>query len=65
MIRNGNNICALNQDSVLLKIDKLGFVIENGKKTKGFWNGKIIASKKPKRIKIRNICGDEVIKNIK
>jgi adenine-specific DNA-methyltransferase len=52
------------QSDFELKIDKLGFVINNGKKTKEFWNGKIIASKKPKRIKIRNICGDEVIKNI-
>lgn len=60
-----NNQDGIWQSDFELKIDKLGFVIANGKKTKEFWNGKIIASKKPKRIKIRNICGDEVIKNIK
>jgi len=44
-----------------LKIDKIGFVILNGKKTKEFWNGKIISKKKPLRMKIRNIAGDESI----
>jgi adenine-specific DNA-methyltransferase len=42
-----------------LKIDKLGHVILNGEKTKDFWDGKINCRKKPRRIKIRNICGDE------
>ena len=36
-------------------------VIENGVKTKNFWNGKIKFVKKPLRIKIRNISGDESI----
>lgn len=44
-----------------IKIDKLGYVIVNGKKTKEFWDGKIHSDKKPLRIKIRNICGDETI----
>ena len=44
-----------------IKIDKLGYVIENGVKTKKFWNGKIKFVKKPLRIKIRNISGDESI----
>lgn len=44
-----------------VKIDKLGYVILNGQKTKDFWNGKISAPKQPKRLKIRNICGDETI----
>ncbi len=44
-----------------IKIDKLGYVIRNGQKTKDFWDGKITADKKPLRIKIRNICGDESI----
>ena len=44
-----------------IKIDKLGYVIENGVKTKNFWNGKIKFVKKPLRIKIRNISGDESI----
>lgn len=44
-----------------IKIDKLGYVIENTIKTKNFWNGKIKFTKKPFRIKIRNISGDESI----
>lgn len=42
-----------------LKIDKNGYVIVNGNKTKEFWDGKIRCEKKPLRLKIRNICGDE------
>ena len=44
-----------------IKIDKLGYVIVNGTKTKEFWDGTIKCRKKPLRIKIRNICGDESI----
>ena len=44
-----------------IKIDKLYYVIKNGTKTKEFWNGKISCEKKPLRLKIRNICGDETI----
>jgi adenine-specific DNA-methyltransferase len=44
-----------------IKIDKYGYVIENGEKTKLFWDGKIKASLKPLRMKIRNIAGDESI----
>lgn len=44
-----------------IKIDKLGYVIVNGNKTKDFWDGTIKCDKKPFRIKIRNICGDETI----
>ncbi len=47
-----------------IKIDKLGYVIKNGEKTKEFWNGKIRSQKKPLRLKIRNICGDETVWNI-
>ena len=47
-----------------IKIDKLGYVITNGVKSKNFWDGKIISDKKPLRIKVRNISGDETIKNI-
>jgi adenine-specific DNA-methyltransferase len=47
-----------------IKIDKLGFVSINGKKTKDFWNGKIRCDNQPLRIKIRNICGDETIWNL-
>ena len=41
------------------KIDKNGYVIVNGEKTKKFWDGTIHCEKKPLRLKIRNICGDE------
>lgn len=44
-----------------IKIDKLGYVILNGQKTKSFWDAKIYAPKQPLRLKIRNICGDETI----
>lgn len=44
-----------------IKIDKLGYVIRNGSKTKEFWNGKISCDNKPLRLKIRNICGDETV----
>ena len=44
-----------------IKIDKNGFVIVNGDKTKEFWDGCIRSDKKPFRMKIRNICGDETI----
>lgn len=44
-----------------IKMDKLGYVIKNGTKTKEFWNGKISCEKKPLRLKIRNICGDETV----
>jgi adenine-specific DNA-methyltransferase len=44
-----------------LKIDKNGYVILNGKKTKEFWNAKIVSEKKPLRMKIRNIAGDESV----
>lgn len=44
-----------------IKIDKLGYVIKNGTKTKEFWNGKISCEKQPLRLKIRNICGDETV----
>lgn len=42
-----------------IKIDKLGYVIRNGAKTKDFWVGSIRSDKNPLRLKIRNICGDE------
>ena len=42
-----------------IKIDKNGYVIRNGEKTKEFWDGTIYGEKKPLRLKIRNICGDE------
>lgn len=50
--------------SVEIKIDKLGFVINNGKRSKDFWNGKIQIQEKPLRIKIRNISGDEIVESV-
>jgi adenine-specific DNA-methyltransferase len=47
--------------STEIKIDKLGYVIKDGVKTKAFWDGKIVSEKPPKRLKIRNISGDETI----
>ena len=44
-----------------IKIDKLGYVICNGQKTKTFWDGTIQSDKQPLRLKIRNICGDETV----
>lgn len=44
-----------------IKIDKFGFVINKGEKTKDLWDGKISFLKQPLRIKIRNISGDESI----
>lgn len=48
-----------------IKIDKLGYVIRNGEKTKDFWDGRIFSEEKPLRLKIRNICGDETVWKIK
>ena len=47
-----------------IKIDKNGFVVVNGNKTKNFWDGKIRCEQKPLRLKIRNICGDETLWDI-
>ena len=44
-----------------IKIDKNGYVIANGTKTQDFWNGSIRSEKRPLRLKIRNICGDETV----
>ena len=44
-----------------IKIDKNGYIIVDGNKTKEFWDGCICSSKKPFCLKIRNICGDETV----
>ena len=44
-----------------VKIDRLGYVILNGKKTQDFWDATIKCDQKPLRVKIRNICGDETV----
>ncbi len=48
-----------------IKIDKLGYTTKSGTKTKDFWDGTIESEKKPLRLKIRNISGDETIIKIK
>ena len=47
-----------------IKIDKNGYVIKDGQKTKEFWNSRISLKKKPLRMKVRNIAGDESIISI-
>jgi adenine-specific DNA-methyltransferase len=47
--------------STELKIDKLGYVSTDGVKSKVFWDGTFDCTEKPKRLKIRNICGDETV----
>lgn len=44
-----------------VKIDRLGFVALNGKRTTNFWDATIRCDQRPLRMKIRNICGDETI----
>lgn len=45
-----------------IKIDgKSSRVIRNGVKTADYWDGTIRSEKKPLRLKIRNICGDETV----
>lgn len=44
-----------------IKIDKNGYVIRSGEKTRDFWDGTIRSEKQPLRLKIRNICGDETV----
>ena len=53
--------------TVEVKIDKTGNVIRNGKKTNTLWDGTIQTddnSRKPLRLKLRNICGDETVFNL-
>ena len=47
--------------SVEVFIDKLGYVVADGKATGAFWDGTLHAPAKPLRLKIRNICGDETV----
>ena len=47
-----------------IKIDKKGYVTKDGEKTKTFWDGTIHADKKPLRLKVRNISGDETVMEV-
>jgi len=44
-----------------IKIDKKGFVAKNGVKTREFWDARISSTRKPLRMKVRNIAGDESV----
>jgi adenine-specific DNA-methyltransferase len=57
---NANETDAWRSDEEI-KIDKKGFVIRNGKKTRELWDGTIQSQKKPLRLKVRNIAGDESV----
>ena len=46
---------------VEIKSEHLGRVCINDTKTDEFWDGSIRCDKKPLRMKIRNICGDETV----
>ena len=52
------------QSDYEIKVEKDNYTTINGVKTKEYWNGKIPFKKKPLRLKIRNICGDESIHSI-
>lgn len=49
------------QSDVELKIDKTGTITLNGKKTQELWDATIKSEKKPLRLKVRSICGDETV----
>ena len=42
-----------------IKIDKRGFVIRDGARTREVWDATLPCPRKPKRIKVRSIAGDE------
>ena len=57
---NADKSAAWHSDTEI-KIDKLGYLIKNGIKTTNFWDASIYCDKRPLRMKIRNICGDETV----
>ena len=42
-------------------IDRLGYARRDGVETKAFWDGTIASGRRPLRLKVRNICGDETV----
>jgi adenine-specific DNA-methyltransferase len=58
---NCTNVEGAWQSDEEIKIDKNGYVVRNSTKTKTFWDGTIASAKKPLRMKVRNIAGDETI----
>ena len=61
--RNGIHIIDLTQTVTLLDeaAEFLKKVILNGKKTQDLWDATIKSEKKPLRLKVRSICGDETV----
>lgn len=49
------------QSDVEVRIEKTGTVTINGKKTQDLWDATIKSEKKPLRLKVRSICGDETV----
>lgn len=52
------------QSDAEVKIDKKYLVLRDGQKTKTFWDAKITSARKPLRLKVRNIAGDESILSV-
>ena len=42
-------------------VDRLGYARRDGVETKAFWDGTIASGRRPLRLKVRNICGDETV----
>ena len=57
--------CPVRETIQYMLIDKFGLVRLNGAKTNKYWNGTIACSKKPLRLRLRNICGDETVIDLK
>ncbi len=55
------NLEGVFNSDVELKLDKNSFVVLNGVKSKTYWDGTLSSDKKPLRMKIRNIAGDESV----
>lgn len=49
------------QSDAEIKITKESYMILNGAKTKQFWDATITSARRPLRLKIRNIAGDESV----
>jgi adenine-specific DNA-methyltransferase len=51
-----------------IDIDKFGYITRGGikpdAKNKRFWDGTIVSDRKPLRLRVRNIGGDELIINV-
>lgn len=55
------NDCGVWKSDTEVKIEYTSKLTIDGKKSDDYWNGKVYSAKKPLRIKVRNICGDETV----